>query len=112
MLLGADRRWCTGILRIPQKAVARWWRITSQNEWVGWVLVGWSWRSAGLVVIGSRSIPGGSALNRWPNREDGRKERVRMSSASCMSRAGMDSSRAVNLANLLRIGVRACAWDS
>ena len=52
------------------------------------------------------------ALNRWPNREDGRKERVKMSSESCMSRAGIDSSRAVNLANLLRIGVRACGWES
>ena len=59
-------------------------------------------------MIGSRSIPGGSALKRWPKREDGRKERVRMSSASCVSSAGMDSRRAVNLANLLRIGVRAC----
>jgi hypothetical protein len=34
-----------------------------------------------------------------------------MSSDSCMSSAGMDSRRAVNLANLLRIGVRACDWD-
>ena len=64
------------------------------------------------MVIGSRSTPGGRALNRWPNREDGRKERVKMSNESCMSRAGIDSSRVVNLANLLRTGVRACGWES
>ena len=97
---------------MPQNAVARWWRMTSQNEWVGWVEVSPSLRSAGLEVIGSRSIPGGSALNRWPNREDGRKESVKMSSESCMSRAGMDRSRDMNFANLVRKGVRARDCES
>ena len=87
---------------MPQNAVARWWRTTSQNEWVGWVEVGSSLGSAGSEVIGSRSIPGGSALNRWPNREDGRKDSVKTSSASCMSRAGMDRSRDMNFSNLVR----------
>ena len=97
---------------MPQNAVARWWRTTSQNEWVGWVEVGSSLGSAGSEVIGSRSIPGGSALNRWPNREDGRKDSVKTSSASCMSRAGMDRSRDMNFANLVRKGVRACDCES
>ena len=47
-----------------------------------------------------------------PNRDDGRKDRVSMSRESCMSRAGMDRSRAMNLENLVRMGVSACAWDS
>ena len=47
-----------------------------------------------------------------PNRDDGRKDRVSMSRESCMSRAGMDRSRAMNLENLDRMGVSACIWDS
>ena len=47
-----------------------------------------------------------------PNRDDGRKERVSMSRESCMSSAGMDRSRAMNLENLERMGVSACIWDS
>ena len=74
-------------------------------------MASWLLASAGSVVMGSLRMPGGRALSRWPYREEGRQESVSMSRASCMSSAGMDSSRARNFWNLDNMGLRACVWD-